>query len=63
MADVIFNPPETHLIRQAIQHSCEVVDGMEMLVGQGVIAVEHWTDRTPDAEVMRDALAAVFRDS
>lgn len=63
VADVIFNPPETHLIRQAKQRGCGVIDGLEMLVGQGVIAVEYWTDLTPDPEVMRDALATVFRDS
>lgn len=63
VADVIFNPPNTHLIREARQRGCEVIDGLEMLVGQSVIAVEYWTGRTPDARVMRLALEGVFRDS
>jgi shikimate dehydrogenase len=60
VADVVFNPPATHLIRQARARGCETLDGLEMLVGQGVIGVEYWTGQTPDAAVMRNALEEVF---
>ena len=33
-----------------------VVDGLGMLVNQGVIGVQHWTGIVPDAAVMRTAL-------
>jgi len=59
-ADVIPNPPRTRFIRDAQQRGCEVIDGLEMLVGQGVIGVEYWTGIKPDAEVMRAALEDVF---
>jgi shikimate dehydrogenase len=61
VSDVVFNPPETHLIRTAKARGCEVLDGLEMLVGQGVIGVEYWTGQTPEPEVMRAALETVFR--
>lgn len=60
VADVIPNPPETHLIRDARAKGCRVIDGLGMLVGQGVIGVEYWTGQTPEAAVMRGALEAVF---
>lgn len=60
VADVIPNPPATRLVRNARQKRCRVIDGLAMLVGQGVIGVEYWTGRTPDAAVMRSALERVF---
>jgi len=61
VADVIPNPPRTNLIQCAEQRGCTVIDGLEMLVNQGVIGVEYWAGITPDAGVMRAALEEVFR--
>jgi len=61
IADVIPNPPRTNLIQCAEQRGCTVIDGLEMLVNQGVIGVEYWAGITPDAGVMRAALEEVFR--
>ncbi len=60
VADVIPNPPTTRLVREAREKGCRVIDGLGMLVGQGVIGVEYWTGRTPDAAVMRRGLEEVF---
>jgi shikimate dehydrogenase len=60
VADVIPNPPRTRLVRDATQRGCRVIDGLAMLVNQGVIGVQHWTGITPDAGVMRKALEDVF---
>lgn len=60
VSDVVFNPPETHLIREAKRRGCETLDGLEMLVGQGVIGVEYWTGKSPHAGGMRSALEEVF---
>ena len=60
VADVVFNPPVTTLLREARSYGCETIDGLEMLVGQGVIGVEYWTGQTPDALAMREALEAVL---
>lgn len=60
VADVIPNPPKTRLIRDAEAVGCKVIDGLGMLVNQGIIGIEYWTGITPDAEVMRSALEEVF---
>jgi shikimate dehydrogenase len=60
VADVIPNPPTTRLVREAREKGCRVIDGLGMLVGQGVIGIEYWTGKTPDAAVMRSALEEVF---
>jgi shikimate dehydrogenase len=56
VADVIFNPVRTHLLREAESRGCSVVDGLGMLVNQAVVGFEYWTGISPDAEVMRRAL-------
>jgi shikimate dehydrogenase len=60
IADVIPNPPLTRLVREAREKGCRVIDGLGMLVAQGVIGIEYWTGRTPDATVMRRGLEEVF---
>ena len=56
VADVVFNPPQTWLIRTAAERGCRTIDGLGMLVNQAVICFKIWTGREPDAVVMRDAL-------
>jgi shikimate dehydrogenase len=56
VADVIFNPPRTRFLRDAEARGCRVIDGLGMLVNQGIVGIEYWTGITPDAEVMRRAL-------
>jgi shikimate dehydrogenase len=60
VADVIPNPPTTHLVSDARARGCQVIDGLGMLVAQGVIGIEYWTGRTPDPEVMRRSLEEIF---
>jgi shikimate dehydrogenase len=59
VADVIPNPPRTRLIRDAEARGCTVLDGLGMLVNQGVIGIRHWTGVDPDPDVMRRALEAL----
>lgn len=56
VADVVFNPPQTWLIRTAAERGCRTIDGLGMLVNQAVICFKIWTGREPDAGVMREAL-------
>ena len=60
VADVIPNPPRTRLIRDAAARGCVPLDGLGMLVNQGVIGIRLWTGVDADPAVMRDALAEVF---
>lgn len=56
VADVIGNPPHTRLIRDAAERGCIALDGLGMLVNQGIVGVQYWTGIEPDAALMRRAL-------
>ena len=60
VADVIGNPPRTRLIRDAEARGCRALDGLGMLVNQGIVAVQYWTGIEPDAAVMRKALESAL---
>jgi shikimate dehydrogenase len=61
VADVIPNPPQTALIRDAKARGCVTLDGLGMLVNQGIISFEHWTGIVGDPTVMRQTLESLFR--
>jgi shikimate dehydrogenase len=61
VCDVIPNPPRTPLVRDAEARGCRALDGLGMLVNQGVIGIRLWTGREPDPAVMRRALEEVFQ--
>ena len=52
LADVIPNPPRTRLIQDAESRGCTVIDGLGMLVNQGVIGIKYWTGVDVDSGVM-----------
>ncbi len=60
VCDVIPNPPRTRLVRDAEARGCTVLDGLGMLVNQGVIGIRLWTGREPEPKVMREALELVL---
>jgi shikimate dehydrogenase len=60
VADVIPNPPRTLLIRDAEARGCGTLDGLGMLVNQGVISIEHWTGIAAEPSVMRRKLEELF---
>ena len=55
VADVVVSPPRTALLRAAQDRGARTLDGLGMLVGQGALAVRHWTGVEPDRAVMRAA--------
>lgn len=61
VADVIPNPPGTGFLAAAAQRGCRTLDGLGMLVNQGVIGIRHWTGLEADPAVMHAALSAIFR--
>ena len=63
VADVIPNPPKTQFVKDATERGCKVIDGLEMLVAQGVIGIQYWTGQSPDSAVMRKGLEDVFGSS
>jgi shikimate dehydrogenase len=56
VADVVFNPPDTRFLKAARDRGCTALDGLGMLVNQGVIGFKIWTGLDPDLTLMRDAI-------
>lgn len=56
VVDLVYNPPETKLLRAARKRGCKVMNGTGMLLYQGAIALEIWTGRKAPVEIMRKAL-------
>ena len=62
VSDVVFCPPRTALLRDAEARGCKTIDGLGMLVNQGVISVNYWTGVVPDAAMMRRTLEEISAD-
>lgn len=60
VADIIPNPPQTWLVKEATKRGCRVIDGLGMLVNQGVIGIKYWTGLGVDAGVMRKKVEDIF---
>lgn len=56
VCDLIYNPPETLLLRAARAHGCPVGNGLPMLVYQGGLAFERWTGNPAPIQTMRKAV-------
>jgi 3-dehydroquinate dehydratase / shikimate dehydrogenase len=54
--DMVYNPHETALLKQAKTQGCKVVYGSEMLLEQAGRQFEIWTGETAPLSVMRNAL-------
>jgi shikimate dehydrogenase len=54
ICDLIYK--KTRLLREASQKGCTVLDGLGMLLWQGMFAFELWTGLKPDINIMREAL-------
>lgn len=53
--DVVYNPLETKLLKQAMKVGSKVVHGIDMLVYQGALAFEWWTGHEPPVASMKKA--------
>jgi shikimate dehydrogenase len=58
--DLVYNPPETRLLRKATADGARPIGGLGMLIWQGALAFELWTGRPAPVAVMRRAALAVF---
>ena len=54
--DIVYNPVETKLIRDAKAAGAKVVSGIEMLLYQGAASFEIWMSVPAPVEVMKEAL-------
>ena len=52
--DIVYNPLETRLLREARKIGCKTLGGLDMLVNQGALAFEWWTDKKPNLNLMKE---------
>lgn len=55
VAEIVYMPLRTQLLREAQERGCRTLDGSRMAVYQAVDAFRHFTGLEPDAERMREA--------
>ena len=53
--DLVYNPMDTRLMKEAAAAGCDVIGGLDMLVAQAEDQSEWWLGRRPPAGLMRDA--------
>jgi shikimate dehydrogenase len=58
--DIVYAPLQTRLLREAEEAGCAVIDGLQMLLLQGVAQFELWTGQKAPVESMRKVLYAHF---
>ena len=59
--DIVYNPRETRLLREAKQSGCMIIPGLEMFLNQAAAQCELWTNRPAPLEVMRAVLESRFQ--
>lgn len=60
VADGIHNPPQTHLMQIAAKKQCKTVNGLKMLVNQGVLGIKYWTGIDVEPTIMHKELKRVL---
>ena len=59
--DLVYNPLETPLLREAVRAGAATLGGIQMLVYQGAASFEMWTGRDAPVPVMLEAATAAMR--
>jgi shikimate dehydrogenase len=62
VCDLVYNPPDTRLLRTARSRGAKTLSGIGMLLYQGVVAFEIWTGKKAPVSIMKKALARQMRD-
>lgn len=58
--DIVYNPLETRLLRDAKASGCRTIRGLEMFLHQAVAQFELWTGQAAPVDVMRAVLESRF---
>ena len=59
--DIVYNPLETRLLREAREVGAITLDGLEMLLHQGIEAFKIWFNLEPPIELLKQAIEEVRR--
>jgi len=60
--DVIYNPLKTKLLIVAEKKGCDILGGLDMLINQGALAFEWWTEINPDTNLMKSKIIKYLED-
>ena len=52
--DIVYNPLETRLLKEARKIGCKTLGGLDMFVNQGALAFEWWTGKKPNLNLMKE---------
>ncbi len=58
--DIVYNPRDTQLLKDAKAAGCRVIPGLEMFLHQAAAQFELWTNQAAPADVMRAVLETRF---
>jgi shikimate dehydrogenase len=58
--DIVYNPRDTQLLKDAKAAGCRTIPGLEMFLHQAAAQFELWTNQTAPADVMRAVLGSRF---
>ena len=61
--DVVYNPLQTKLLREAKTTGARTISGLDMLVWQGAISFEKWTGQTPPVDVMYQSVRKLLQNN
>ncbi|MDF0650185.1 MAG: shikimate dehydrogenase [Nitrospira sp.] len=59
--DIVYNPRETRLLKDAKRAGCKAISGLEMFLNQAVTQFEFWANQPAPIDVMRAVLESHFR--
>ncbi len=54
--DMVYNPEQTLLIKEARSRNCKVITGVEMFIGQAALQYQYFTGREAPTDVMRNVM-------
>jgi len=58
--DVIYNPLNTQLLKDASEIGCKTLNGIDMFINQGALAFEWWTDKKPNTILMKEKIIEIL---
>jgi len=60
--DLVYNPLETVLLKEAKKVNAKTINGLGMLIYQGAVAFKIWTGVEPNIDVMKNAIIDVIKN-
>ncbi|HIH61181.1 MAG TPA: shikimate dehydrogenase [Methanobacteriales archaeon] len=59
--DLVYNPPQTRLLKEAEKAGARTISGIKMLVYQGAESFKIWTGKEAPTDIMEEAILEIIR--